>query len=111
MAHYPAALGQYQAAGVVVDDAHNLLLNELMAGGLAGLLALLGVVISFYAATWRAWRRAAERSWQVTLAAALAAMTAWLVQAQFNPQVIVLIALFWLLVAVAAAAHRLATSP
>lgn len=108
MAHYPPALAQYQGTGVVVDDAHNLLLNELMTVGVVGLLALLGVVFGFYAVTWRAWRRAAERSWQITLAALLAAMTAWLVQAQFNPQVIVLIALFWLLVAVAGATSRLA---
>lgn len=107
MAHYPASLAQYQAPAVVVDDAHNLALDALMASGLLGLLALLAVVLGFYGLALRAWRQARDSFWQVTTAAILAGMTAWLVQAQFNPQVIVLVMLFWLLLALAAASSRL----
>lgn len=107
-AHYPVALAQYQAPEAVVEDAHNLILNHLMASGLAGLLALVGVVVSFYVITWRVWRQATNRWWQVTSAAMLGAMTAWMVQAQFNPQGIVLMVLFWFLLALAVASHRLA---
>lgn len=106
--HYPVELARYQGPQVVVDDPHNLFLDQLMAAGAPALVAFLGVVGSFGRLAVATFRRAREREAQAALAAVLAAVAAFLVQAQFNPDVVVLWAFFWLALAWGVAlCHRL----
>lgn len=96
----------YQGGDAVVDDPHNLLLERLLATGVLGLAAYGGVVIAFYSAGLALWRRPADRWRDALAAAALASVAAYLTQAQFNPDVIVLNMLFWLALAVLTALMR-----
>jgi len=102
-AHYPPELTRFEGPQVVVDDPHNLFLDQLMAAGVVGLAALLGVLIGFYRVALAAWRRCRDWHGENALAALMAAATAFVVQAQFNPDVIVLSALFWLVLALGVA--------
>jgi putative inorganic carbon (HCO3(-)) transporter len=104
-AHYPPKLAQLAGPGLVIDDPHNLLLDQLVAAGAAGVLAFLTLVAVFF---WRAGRtfcRVTGRPNQAVLAAILGSATAFLIQAQFNPDVIVLAVLFWLCMAMAVGAE------
>ncbi len=103
--HYPAGT-LYQGADAVVDDPHNLLLERLLATGLLGLAAYAGVVAAFYGTGLALLRRSFNRRHDALLAAALASVAAYLTQAQFNPDVIVLSMLFWLALAVMVALAR-----
>lgn len=106
--HYPAELARYQGPQAVVDDPHNLLLDQLMAAGAPALIAFLGVVASFGGLVVTAFRQSPAGNAQAALAAVLAAVAAFLVQAQFNPDVVVLWAFFWLALAWGVAlCHRL----
>lgn len=110
--HYPAELARYQGRQTLVDDPHNLFLDQLMAAGAPALVAFLGVVGSFGGLVVTAFRRAREGEAQAALAAVLAGVAAFLVQAQFNPDVVVLWAFFWLALAWGVAlCHRLALPP
>jgi hypothetical protein len=103
-ANLPPELVQWSGPGPVIDDPHNLILDQFMAAGVAGAAGFLWLVVSFYRWAATALRRAAKRSTQAALAAILGSVTAFLLQAQFNPNVIVLTMLFWLSLALAAAA-------
>lgn len=92
LAHYPLA----------VYDPHNLLLDQLMAAGMLGLASFLGVVVSFCHLTVRGIRRCTDRYTEAALAAVLASATAFLIQAQFNPDVITITVFFWLVMALGA---------
>lgn len=96
----------YQGADAVVDDPHNLLLERLLATGVLGLAAYTGVIATFYATGLVLLRRSSNRRHDTLLAAALAAVAAYLTQALFNPDVIVLSMLFWLALAVIVALAR-----
>lgn len=96
----------YQGSDAVVDDPHNLLLERLLATGVLGLAAYGSVVIAFYSAGLALWRRPADRWRDALAAAALASVAAYLTQALFNPDVIVLNMLFWLALAVLTALTR-----
>jgi O-antigen ligase len=110
-AHYPPELTRFEGPQVMVDDPHNLFLDQLMAAGVVGLAALFGVLSGFYRMAVAAWRRCRDRYDENALAALMAAATAFLVQAQFNPDVIVLSVLFWLMLALGVAWHaRLSAS-
>lgn len=109
VAHYPAELARYEGPQVIVDDPHNLFLDQLMAAGVPAVVAFLGVVGSFGRLVLATFQRCRERSLQAALAAVLAAAVAFLVQAQFNPDVVTLWAFFWLVLAWGmAVCHRLA---
>lgn len=88
----PVASGE-----MIVDDPHNLVLAELMASGVSGTAALALVIVIFYSGG----SRVAEKLGVQNAGAIYASATAYLVQAQFNPDVIVLTVLFWGILAVA----------
>ena len=67
-----------------------------MTVGLVGLLTLMTSIVTFYRLTWRAVMTAADRTTHARGVAALAAVTGFLIQAQFNPNVIVTLAIFWI---------------
>jgi len=104
--HHPPELARFEGPDVIVDDPHNLILDQLAAIGIVGLLAFLCVIVSFYRITLRTFSRARDRPTEATLAAILGSATAFLIQAQFNPDVIVLVALFWLVLALGVVVHR-----
>ncbi|MGB4804028.1 MAG: O-antigen ligase family protein [Anaerolineae bacterium] len=91
----PAELTSWQDSAIVTDP-HNLVLDQWLTLGLAGLLALVTTVVTFYRLTWRGLLSTADRPAHARSAAALAAVTGFLVQAQFNPNVIVTLAIFWI---------------
>ncbi|MEI2692400.1 MAG: O-antigen ligase family protein [Anaerolineae bacterium] len=97
----------YQGADAVVDDPHNILLERLLATGVLGLAACAGVVAAFYGTGLALLRRSSDRRTDALLAAALASVAAYLTQALFNPDVIVLSMLFWLALAVVAAVAQM----
>lgn len=80
-------------------DPHNLILNHLMATGILGTLALFWVLARFYETTLSGFRRAADWRVRVLAASMLGSATAYLIQAQFNPNSIVAMSLFWLILA------------
>ncbi len=96
--------------GLLVDDPHNLLLDHLVEVGIVGLIALLMVIGLFYSDTAANLRHAQDRYNQALSAALLGSVTAFLVQAQFNPDIIVTRVLFWLALGMAAASSRAAAS-
>ena len=116
-ARYPPGT-LYQGADAVVDDPHNLLLERLLATGMLGLAAYGGVVAAFVKLGLGLWRRSeglatvqtptrpavrassAQRRHDALTAAALASVAAYLTQALFNPDVVVLSMLFWLALAI-----------
>lgn len=105
-AHYPPELARFEGPQVVVDDPHNLFLDQTMAAGVIGLAALLGVLIAFYRLVLVALRRCTNRSSESALAAIIGSVTAFIIQAQFNPDVIVLSAFFWLVLALGVVTAR-----
>lgn len=99
MAHYPSELARFEGPQVVVNDPHNLFLDQLVAAGVIGLAALFSVLIAFYRLALTTLHRCTDRRSESALAAILGSVTAFVIQAQFNPDVIVLSALFWLILA------------
>jgi O-antigen ligase len=125
----------YQGRDAVVDDPHNLLLERLLATGVIGLIAYGMVVTAFVKLGLDPWRRSgglaaaqdlamaaysiqapsgpaaregSKRHWRDALtAAALASVAAYLTQALFNPDVVVLSMLFWLALAIMVALDRI----
>lgn len=79
-----------------LPDPHNLLLYQVTAVGLAGLLAFLWIIGRFYALLLAQFRRTSDTNNRLLLAAVLSSTTAYLIQAQFNPDMITLSALFWI---------------
>ena len=104
--HYPPELARFEGPDVMVDDPHNLILDQLAATGIVGLLAFLCVIVGFYRITLGTFSRGIDRPTEATLAAILGSATAFLIQAQFNPDVIVLVAFFWLVLALGVVVHR-----
>ena len=104
--HYPPELACFEGPDVMVDDPHNLILDQLVTTGIVGLLAFSCVIVGFYKITLGIFSCGTDRPTEATLAAILGSATAFLIQAQFNPDVIVLVALFWLVLALGAMIHR-----
>jgi len=71
---YPPELVYYEGRGVLVDRAHNFLLDAAVTTGAAGVLALSVLLALFFALGWRAAARAAEPWSRALLAACLAAV-------------------------------------
>ncbi len=99
----PAELAVAGPAASLLDDPHNLLLDRLLQTGVVGLLAFLALLLTTARRWLFAWRGSADRQTLFILAAVLAAMTAFLVQAQATPNVVTTDALFWVMMALAAA--------
>ena len=100
----PAELTAAGPAASLLDDPHNLLLDRLLQTGMVGLLAYLALLLTTARRWLLAWRGSADRQALFILAATLAAMTAFLVQAQATPNVVTTDALFWVMMALAAGA-------
>ncbi len=79
-----------------LPDPHNLLLYLVTAVGLAGLLAFLWVNGRFYALLLARFRQTSRADTRLLLAAILSSTTAYLIQAQFNRDMITLSVLFWI---------------
>jgi O-antigen ligase len=101
--NYPS----YSYPGNPTRDPHNLFLYHLTAVGVAGSVAFLWIVVAFYRITLDAFLRDANAHRKATIAAILSSVTAFLIQAQFNPYEIVLVALFWLVLSLGAVVSRL----
>ncbi len=71
---YPPQLVYYQGRGLVVDRAHNLLLDWTAAAGILGLSAGLALLATFFAVGWRAVQRATDPQQRTWLIAGLAAV-------------------------------------
>ena len=105
MTNYPSELTSWEDSTIVTDP-HNVVLDLWMTMGLAGLLALTASVATFYRLTWRAVMTAADPAAHVRGIAAIAAVTGFLVQAQFNPNVIATLAIFWIAIMLGVAEER-----
>ena len=71
---YPPELVYYQGRGILVDRAHNLLLDWAMTTGLIGVLAQCVLFASFFGLTWRAAQRTPDGRQRALLAGCLAAV-------------------------------------
>jgi O-antigen ligase/Flp pilus assembly protein TadD len=71
---YPPELVYYQGRGILVDRAHNLLLDWAMTTGVIGVLAQSVLFASFFGLTWRAAQRAPNGRERALLAGCLAAV-------------------------------------
>ncbi len=103
---YPPQLVYYQGRQAVVDRAHNLWLDLGLSSGLAGIVTFATILLVF---GWLGWRslRAASSSWtRVLWAALLAALGGHLADLLVSFEVTTTAAVFWLLLAMAAALTR-----
>lgn len=103
--HFPNGLPG--SAFFHMDDPHNLFLLELVSTGLVGLSSLFWLLQRFYSLIYKNINRSSKYDSRVLLAALSGSMTAYLVQAQFNPDTIVYWVIFWLLVASATVVDRM----
>jgi putative inorganic carbon (HCO3(-)) transporter len=87
-------------------DPHNIFLYQLTATGVLGFLAYLWILVGFYKITLTALQRGVDRRTGIMVAAILGSTTAFLIQAQFNPNAIVPVALFWLVLALGVSIYR-----
>jgi O-antigen ligase len=102
---YPLESNQ-RLEGVHPWDPHNLILYQLTAVGILGTLALLWLMIRFFRITLAALRRYKDRNSQIVIAAVIGSVSAYLIQAQFNPTAITTMVLFWYLLALGTALAR-----
>jgi len=93
---YPPELVYLQGRAVLVDRAHNLVLDTLSSAGVVGLLAYAVLVGTALAAGVRAFVRAPDRLTRLVLAAGLAAAAGHLVETQLSFPVTTTAVLFWL---------------
>lgn len=94
---FPAELVYTQGRAVLVDRAHNLVLDTLATTGLAGLVTY-GLLVGACLVTGvRALLRSTDARHRATLAACLAAAIGHLVEVQFSFEVLTTAAIFWVL--------------
>ncbi len=96
VAQYKANLPNPHPDWMYLPDPHNLLLNQVTAVGLAGLAAFLWLIGRFYALLLAHFRQKSADQSRLLLAACLSSVTVYLIQAQFNPDMITLSMVFWL---------------
>jgi O-antigen ligase len=89
----------YSGRDVIVDDPHNQLLESMIATGLVGTIAWL-TLLSILGWGLMVQLRQENTPRRRLAAACLGALAAYLAQAQFNPDVIAVSVLFWVLAAV-----------
>ncbi|MEZ4734497.1 MAG: O-antigen ligase family protein [Caldilineaceae bacterium] len=96
----------YTGMDTFVTDPHNVLLEQLVTLGVVGTTAWLLMISQYFLALSHLLRRPSRQK-RVGLAAGLAgSMCAYLIQAQFNPDVVALEMLFWLLLAMATGLYK-----
>jgi O-antigen ligase/tetratricopeptide (TPR) repeat protein len=93
---FPPELVYVQGRAVLVDRAHNLILDTLASVGIVGLLAQAGLVGAVLVVGIRRLARTSDPWLRITLAAGLAAATGHLVETQLSFQVTTTAVLFWL---------------
>ena len=103
---FPPGLVYLQGRAVLVDRAHNLILDTLASTGLLGLVSFAAIVGVALASGLQGLTRSKNRGVSVVLAAALAAAVGHLVETQFSFQVTTTATLFWLTLGVLVAAWR-----
>ena len=97
----------FPASGNVrLTDPHNVLLSHLFATGVLGLAAFVALVGAFFVVGVDRMRSADTDDRAASVAAELAAMAAYLIHSQFNPDVIVLSVFFWVLMDMGALGAR-----
>jgi O-antigen ligase len=79
-----------------MSDPHNLFLYQLTAVGVTGFLLFLGIILQFYRGLLAALKRQPGIREKTTISAIIGSMTAYFIQAQFNPDMITLVLLCWL---------------
>jgi O-antigen ligase len=90
----------YDGSDTIVDDPHNVVLELAVNIGLVGVAAWLFMVCGYFIRLYQ-WPRCEGDPLRRQLNAGLAgAMVAYLIQAQLNPDVVVLTMLYWLLLAI-----------
>lgn len=87
-------------------DPHNIILYHLTATGVLGFLTFLWVLIIFYKITFTALKRMTDPRRGIMAAAILSSTTGFLIQAQFNPNAMVPMALFWIVMALGVSIYR-----
>ncbi len=106
---YPPQLVYYQGRDVMVDRAHNLWLDLGMSAGLAGVLALGGLVVGFGKMALRSLRATGD-NWERALWVGLVSAGAGhLADMQFGFQVTGSATVFWLTMALGTAIERIAS--
>lgn len=90
-----------------VDDPHNLVLMHLMSVGILGLVLFLIHIIGFYKMMWETLIRTVDQDMGTVASALLGSGTAFLIQAQFNSSVIVLMVMFWLVLALGVSIYKM----
>lgn len=108
---FPPGLVYLQGRAVLVDRAHNLILDTLVSTGLAGFLAYAALVGTVAAAGARAFTQTTDRQVRVVLAAGLAAVAGHLVETQFSFPVTSTATLFWLMLGMLAAPWKRSPLP
>jgi len=93
---FPAELVYLQGRAVIVDRAHNLILDTLASGGLAGLLAYAATVGMVIASALQAFVKSQDHQMRIVLAAGLAAAVGHLVETQLSFPVTTTATMFWL---------------
>ncbi len=99
----------YSGRDTLVTDPHNLILDQLISAGIAGLLAFAAMIVGFLWMAVRALMSSPDTRVQTGLAACVASVVAYLIQALVTPDVIVIRLLFWTVLALTVAV-RLAPS-
>jgi O-antigen ligase len=97
--------------GIHPWDPHNFILYQLTAAGILGTLSILWLIIRFFRITLAALRRYVDRNPQIMVSAVISSVSAYLIQAQFNPTGITPLVLFWFVLALGAALTRDKLSP
>lgn len=103
---YPSALASIGEPDIGVSDPHNLILSQFVDSGVIGLAAFLWILLAFFQMGPGILARPIGRKTEATLMAIAGSVIAFLIQAQFNPMVIVLSTLFWLDLAFGVAVYR-----
>ncbi len=103
---YPMAFATIGEPNVRMNDPHNLILTQLMDSGVIGLIAFLWILVAFFKRVRDQLARTVDPQMEATLMATVGSVVAFIVQAQFNPTVIVLSVLFWLDLALGLAVSR-----
>ncbi|MGB5050409.1 MAG: O-antigen ligase family protein, partial [Caldilineaceae bacterium] len=101
---YPPQLVYYQGRGVAVDRAHNWLLDWSLSYGVVATLLLSGLIFLVLRQGWQQWANSGQPHENYWLAGALAASCAQLMGNLFLFEVAATGLLFWLLLAIVAAA-------
>lgn len=104
---YPPGLVYLQGRAVVVDRAHNLLLDSLLSIGLAGTLASGALAGAVLLGALRRIGRAAERGERIILSAGLACAAGHITETLFGFEITATAGLFWLVLGMLAARRKL----